>query len=96
MWRTLIHLPRQRLAEGEAVAVSNIWRVNYHFEIAGKLVGSQKQMHVSAGITARSDGTAQPDVAGVRTSIGNNDPAPTGAILVLDNISASTTGFGLN
>jgi hypothetical protein len=78
------------------VAVDYIWRANYHFEIAGKLVGSQKQMHVQAGIVSRSDGTAQPDVAGVRTSISNNDPVPTGAILVVDNVAPSTVGWGLN
>jgi len=78
------------------MAVDYIWKVNYHFEISGKLVGIQKQMHVQAGIVSRTDGTAGPDVAGVRTSISNNDPAPTGAILVLDNVAPSTAGFGFN
>jgi hypothetical protein len=78
------------------MAVSNIWRVNYHFEVSGRLVGVQKQLHVMAGIVSRSDGTAQPDIAGVRTAITNNDTVPTGATLVVDNVASSMAGFGVN
>jgi hypothetical protein len=78
------------------MAVSYVWKANYHYEIGGKLIGSQKQMHVLAGIVSRTDGTANPDYAGVRTAISNNDAAPTGSTLVIDNVASSTAGFGFS